>query len=80
MHNFTPEDLLEYYYGEMPSEKAIILENLLKEDWVLREKLSVIEEAALRLDKSIYSPSEKTISSILSYASKKGSVSMATKM
>jgi hypothetical protein len=71
MHNFTPEDLLEYHYGEMPSEKAILLEAVLKEDWTLREKLSVIEEAAARLDKSLYSPSQNSVRNILDYAAEK---------
>lgn len=71
MHNFTPEDLLEYHYGEMPAETAICLENVLKEDWTLREKLSVIEEAASRLDKSIYSPSQNSVRNILDYAAER---------
>lgn len=68
MHNFTPEDLLEYHYGEMDAENAIKLEQALQEDWTLREKLSVIREAGTRLDKSICSPGEAVINRILDYA------------
>ncbi|HSK13361.1 MAG TPA: hypothetical protein VK907_09110 [Phnomibacter sp.] len=68
MYNFTPEDLLEYHYGEMPSHRAIELEKALKENWDLREKLAVIEEAACRLDRSMYSPIENSLKRILEYA------------
>lgn len=68
MHNFTPEDLLEYHYGEMSATRAKEMEQALQEDWTLREKLAVIREAGARLDKSIYSPGEAVVNRILNYA------------
>lgn len=75
MHNFTPEDLLEYHYGEMNEARAKELEQALKEDWTLREKLTVIREAGARLDKSIYSPGEAVVNRIMHYASSLTTVS-----
>ena len=71
MHNFTPEDLLEYHYGEMPANRAIELEQAIQSDWSLREKLKVIEEASSRLDKSMYAPREETLQKIMAYAAQK---------
>lgn len=68
MHNFTPEDLLEFHYGELEAGNAMQMEQALKEDWTLREKMAVIREATQRLDKSMYSPREAVVSRILSYA------------
>jgi hypothetical protein len=77
MHNFTPEDLLEYHYGELEAGNILLLEQALREDWTLREKLAVIREAAKRLDKSIYSPREAVVNRILSYAVQTNAVSAA---
>lgn len=68
MNNFTPEDLLEYFYKEMPPEKARAFACAVEESWSLKQKLSVIEEAASKLNKSYYSPREEAIQRILSYA------------
>jgi hypothetical protein len=74
MINFTPEDLLEYHYGEMPPSNAALLEKMLEEDWALNQKRMVIAEAAARLDKSMYSPRQVVLDSILDYASQKTAV------
>jgi hypothetical protein len=69
MHNFTPEDLLEFHYGDLEAGNAMRLEQALKDDWTLREKMTVIREASKRLDKSFYAPREAVVNRILSYAS-----------
>jgi hypothetical protein len=74
MHNFTPEDLLEFHYGELDAETTLKLEQALKEDWTLREKLAVIREASLRLDKSIYTPRQAVVNRIISYASEMANI------
>ncbi len=71
MPNFTPEDLLEYHYGELEPENAVLLEEALAGDWTLREKLAVIREAANRLDKSMYAPREAVINRLMDYAAEK---------
>ncbi len=70
MHNFTPEDLLEFYYGEMPESIAADLRIQLETNWSLKQKLSVIDEAATRLNKSIISPRTEVVDRIMVYASK----------
>jgi hypothetical protein len=77
MHNFTPEDLLEFHYGELDAGNAMLLEQALNEDWSLREKMAVIREASNRLDKSIYTPREAVVSRILSYAAEKAVLPVA---
>ena len=68
MHNFTPEELLEFHYGEMSESLAQNLKEALEKDWTLREKMRVIEEATSRLDKSYYAPRAEVLNNILSYA------------
>ncbi len=70
MYNFTPEDLLQYHYNELTAEESKLLEASVQDDWVLREKLSVIREAAQRLNKSLYSPRQEAINEIMQYARK----------
>ncbi len=70
MINFTPEDLLEYHYGEMEPSQAEMLEKVLEEDWALNQKRIVIAEAAARLDKSIYAPRQVVLERIMEYAIK----------
>ena len=77
MHNFTPEDLLEFHYGELDAGNALLLEQALKEDWALREKMAVIREATQRLEKSLYSPREAVVSRILSYAAEMAKMQVA---
>lgn len=78
MNNFTPEDLLQYHYGEMEGEQKALLENTLRQDWALREKLAVIREAFVRLDKSFYSPSERSVNTIMAYAAAACSITTST--
>ena len=68
MKDFSPEDLLEYHYGEMNVEKSQKLEERLVTDWTLREKLEVIKEASEKLDKSLESPRKKSVDFIIEYA------------
>ena len=68
MKSFSPEDLLEFYYGEMPPERSQELKERLINDWTLQEKLEVIKEAAQRLEKSLESPRVESIHFIMEYA------------
>jgi hypothetical protein len=67
---FTPEDLLQFHYGEMPETTKNELRNQLENDWALQQKLSVVEEASKFLDQSLCSPRSKTIDSLMAYAAK----------
>lgn len=68
MNLFTPEDLLEYYYQETPSEKSVDIANALQTDWTLYQKYEIICQAAAWLDKSAVSPRNEAVQNILDYA------------
>lgn len=70
MHNFTPEDLLQYLYKETSNEKTAQIMAALETDWSLREQLEVITSAQGRLEALKLSPSKKTLDNILAYAEK----------
>jgi anti-sigma factor RsiW len=69
MHNFTPEDLIQYLYGEMEATTASALETAVANDWALNEKLKVIAAAVNRMDKMpLLSPDTKILDRILEHA------------
>jgi len=70
MHNFTPEDLLQYLYNETSPAQTAQIKAALESDWSLREKFEVITSAQKRLDALKMSPSQRTIDNILNYAEK----------
>jgi hypothetical protein len=71
MTNFTPEDLLLYLYKESTPEQTAAIEEALKKDWTLREKLSVLKTSMQRLDKIKLSPRTEVVLNILNYAREK---------
>ncbi len=70
MHNFTPEDLVQYLYKETSLQKTAKIKDALEKDYSLREKLEVITSAQKRLEALTLSPRKKTIENILNYAEK----------
>lgn len=70
MHNFTPEDLLQYLYSETSPIQTAEIKAALETDWSLREKFEVITSAQKRLEALRMSPSQQTIDNILNYAEK----------
>ena len=70
MPSFTPEDLLLYIYKETSPEKTTAVEEALKNDWTLREKLEVLRSSMQRLDKITESPRTEIVLNILNYARK----------
>ena len=70
MHNFTPEDLLQFLYNETSPAKSAEIKAALESDWSLREKFEVITSAQKRLEALKMSPSKQTIENILNYAEK----------
>ena len=69
MHNFTPEDLLLYLYKETSPQATAAIEQALKEDWTLREKLTVLKTSMERLDSIVVSPRTEVILNVLRHAS-----------
>lgn len=70
MHNYSPEDLLLYLYKETSPQAAADIEEALKNDWTLREKLEVLKASMERLDSITASPRTEVILSVLKYALK----------
>lgn len=68
MHNFAPEDLLLYLYKEASPQQAAALEEALKLDWTLREKLAVMKTAMERLNNLTASPRTEVVLNVLKYA------------
>ena len=71
MTNFTPEDLLLYLYKETSLKKTSAIEEALKKDWTLREKLTVLKTSMQRLDKITKSPRTEVVLNVLNYAKEK---------
>ncbi|MGF2412816.1 hypothetical protein [Ferruginibacter sp.] len=70
MHNFTPEDLLQYLYNETSPAQTAAIKAALENDWSLREKFEEITSAKNQLKTLKMSPSQQTIDNILNYAEK----------
>lgn len=68
MHNFSPEDLLLYLYKESSPEQAAAIEEALKLDWTLREKLAVLKTSMERLTNLTVSPRTEAVLTVLKYA------------
>ena len=68
MTNFTPEDLLLYLYKETSPEQTAAIEEALKKDWTLREKLAVLKTSMQRLDKIVMAPRTEVVLNVLNYA------------
>ncbi|HTI11153.1 MAG TPA: hypothetical protein VL832_21425 [Puia sp.] len=65
---FTPEDLLLFLYKESSPELTVAIESALKEDWMLREKLQVLQSSADGLNKVTVSPRMEVILRVMNYA------------
>lgn len=71
MTNFTPEDLLLYLYKESSPEQTMAIEEALKKDWTLREKLAVLKTSMQRLDKIVVAPRTEVVLNVLNHAREK---------
>lgn len=71
MTNFTPEDLLLYLYNETTPAQTAAIEEALKKNWSLREKLTVLKTSMQRLDKLKESPRTEVVLNVLNYAKEK---------
>ena len=70
MHNYSPEELIQYLYKETTPELTAAIEQALQQDWTLREKLAVLKTSMERLNSITQSPRTETVLAILKYASK----------
>lgn len=67
MTNFTPEHLIAYHYGELSPTESLHIEKALQQNWTLREKYRVIQEAGCLLDKGLKSPGWRSLQSVLNH-------------
>ena len=68
MHNFTPEDLVQYLYKETSTKKSADIQAALETDWSLREIFEAIKEAHQTLEPALFPPREEAVDKILRYA------------
>ncbi|HEX2532157.1 MAG TPA: hypothetical protein VHK69_00400 [Chitinophagaceae bacterium] len=68
MLNYSPEDLILYLYGETSEETTAAIEEALKKDWTLREKLAVLKGSQERLNSIIVTPRTEAVLNVLKYA------------
>lgn len=74
MYNYTPEEILLYLYKESSPELTAAIEEELKKNWALREKLAVMKTAMERLNNITVSPRTEVVLNVLRYASDKEKV------
>ena len=70
MHNFTPEDLVQYVYHETSLQKSADIRAALENDWTLREMYQTIIEAKRELEPVNLSPRQEALNKVLKYAEK----------
>lgn len=70
MHNFTPEDLLQYLYSETSPAQTAQIRTALETDWKFHEQFEEIKSGQIWLKALKMSPSRQTIVNILNYAEK----------
>jgi len=62
-----------YVYNNLPPAMARLLEKELSTNWVLREKLSIIQESKQMLsEQPLKKPRKKAVKNILAYAARIG--------
>ena len=69
MYNYTPEEILLYLYKESSPELTTAIEEELKKNWSLREKMEVMKKAMERLNNITVSPRTEVVLNVLRYAS-----------
>ncbi len=70
IHNFTPEDLVQYLYNETSPQKTEAIKAALETDRHLKEMYDVIVSAQKRLEAFQLSPREEVVNKILRHAKK----------
>ena len=75
MHNYSPEELIQYLYKETSPTTTAAIEQALQEDWTLREKLAVLKTSMERLNSITQSPRTETVLTILKHAATPETVS-----
>ena len=66
--NFTRNDLIQYYYDELPAPKKIQVDEALKSNPQLRQELRELEELGQQLHEIAERPSPTSVDMILEYS------------
>lgn len=65
---FTPEELIQYLYRETSPARTAQIEDMLQNDWTLREKLEVLQKSMQALNQPLESPRAEAVLKVLNYA------------
>ncbi len=65
---FTQEELVQYLYNETSPERTADIEAALYSDWMLREKLEIIQRSLQALETPLESPRPEALFYIMNYA------------
>jgi len=69
MANITQDDLLQFLYNELSSERRKEIQQQLDTDTELQERLNVLKAAKGRLEKiKLLSPDDRSIDKIMNYS------------
>lgn len=69
MPNFTPEELIQYLYGESSQEQARSIEQALQSDWGLQQKFTVLKESQELIQSiQLHQPRKQSVNAIMDYA------------
>ncbi|CAN5339629.1 hypothetical protein BH09BAC2_BH09BAC2_08470 [soil metagenome] len=68
MHNFTLEDIIEYFYNDCSFQKATALRLALSEDPHIKKEYDEIVAVQQQLPEINLSPAENTVKNIVDYA------------
>lgn len=63
-----------YLYKETSPEQTSAIDEALKKDWTLREKLAVLKTSMQRLDKIVVAPRTEVVLQVLNHAREKEKV------
>jgi hypothetical protein len=65
---FTPEELIQYLYNETSPERTAQIEEMLQNDWALREKLEDLRKSIEVINTPLESPRTEAVLNVLNYA------------
>ncbi len=78
MPTYSPEDLILFLYKETSPETTEAIEEALKSDWTLREKLGVLKISMERLNTLVQAPRTEIVLNVLKYGQTKENISSAS--
>jgi hypothetical protein len=65
---FTPEDVILHLYGEISAEERQLLDQALREDYLLREEYRALQSARREIPRVHFNASKASLKAILEYS------------